>query len=68
MDGQTDFLPILQDYDPWRGRCPATLSDITASKMHGKGNTDLMIPLRDWWSSFELPIVLLQGLFVTHLH
>ena len=36
--------------------------------MQGKGNTDLMVPLWDWLSSFELPLVLLKGLFVTHLH
>ena len=24
-DGRTEFLPILQDFVPCRGRCPATL-------------------------------------------
>ena len=36
--------------------------------MQGKGNTDLMVPLWDWLSSFELPLVLLKDLFVTHIH
>ena len=25
-DGQTEFLPILQDFVPYRGRCPASHS------------------------------------------
>ena len=27
-----------------------------------------MVPLWDWLSSFELPLVLLKDLFVTHMH
>ena len=48
MDGRadvrTEFLPILQDFVPCRGRCPATLCDFTTSKKQGKGTADLMMP------------------------
>ena len=52
MDGRTDrrtdvrteFLPILQDFVPCRGRCPAIHRDFTISKKQGKGTADLMMP------------------------
>ena len=43
-DGQTEFLPILQDFVPCWGRCPATLCNFTTSKRKGKGTADLMMP------------------------
>merc|ERR1712035_123638 len=43
-DGRTEFLPILQDFVPCWGRCPATLCDFTTSKKQGKGTADLMMP------------------------
>ena len=42
-DRRTEFLPILQDFVPSRGRCPATSCDFTTSKRQGKGTADLMI-------------------------
>ena len=44
MDKQMEFLPILQDFLPCRGRCPATLCDFTTSKKQGKGTADPMMP------------------------
>ena len=31
-DGRTEFLPILQDFVPYRGRCPTTV----AKALHGQ--------------------------------
>ena len=53
-DGRTEFLPILQDFVPCRGRCPATLLDFTTSKKQGKGTADLMMPFGDWLRSRTL--------------
>ena len=47
-DGRTEFLPILQDFVPSRGRCPATLSDFSTTKKQGKGTADHMMPFGDW--------------------
>ena len=47
-DGRTEFLPILQDFVPSRGRCPATLCDFKTAKRQGKGTADHMMPLGDW--------------------
>ena len=44
MDGWMEFLPILQDLVPCRGRCPAMFCDFTSSKRQGKGTADLMMP------------------------
>ena len=51
MDGQTDGrtdgwrenLPILQDFVPYRGRCPAQLQPKNYIK-RGKGTADHMMP------------------------
>ena len=43
-DGRTEFLPILQDFVPCWGRCPATLCDFSTSKRQGKRTADLMMP------------------------
>ena len=60
MDGRTENLPILQDFVPYRGRCPATaqLQPKNCVKQ-GKGTADHMMPLGDW---FFLP--LLQSLIL----
>ena len=63
MDGWTEFLPILQDFVPCWGRCPATLWDFTTLKKQGKGTADLMMPFGDWFLLGESPkIVLLEPL------
>ena len=49
-DGRTEFLPILQDFVPCWGRCPATFCDFVTSKKQGKGNADLMMPFGDWFA------------------
>ena len=56
-DGQTDIwtkhLPFLQDFIPYRGRCPATaqLQPKNCIK-RGKGTADHMMPLGDWFPLF----------------
>ena len=55
-----EFLPILQDFVPSRGRCPATLWDFTKSKKQGKGTADLMIKgalINTLYHPFHLQIV-----------
>ena len=52
MDGQTDEqtenLPILQDFDPYRGRCPATAQlQLENSIKRGKGTANHIMPLAD---------------------
>ena len=48
-DERTENLPILQDFVPYRGRCPATaqLQPKNCIK-RGKGTADHMMPLGDW--------------------
>ena len=66
MDGRTDGrmenLPILQDFVPYWGRCPATAQLQTKNYIkRGKGTADHMMPLGDWFINFSLyrsPIVL----------
>ena len=61
MDGRTDVrrenLPILQDFVPYRGRCPASQRKIYANKeKQGNGIADHLMPLGDWFNallSFE---------------
>ena len=54
-DGRTEFLPILQDFVPYRGRCPATI-EVTIKKTiketvkQGKGTGDHLMPLDDWFT------------------
>ena len=55
-DGRTEFLPILQDFVPYRGRCPATFNKYKqhnneTTKKQGKGIADLMMPFGDWFLS-----------------
>ena len=45
-DGRTENLPILQDFVPYRDRCPATAH--LQPKNWGKGTADHM-PLGDWF-------------------
>ena len=50
MDVRTENLPILQDFVPYRGRCPATaqLQPKNCIKW-GKGTADHMMPLGNWF-------------------
>ena len=61
MDGQTENLPILKDFVPYRGPCPATaqLQPKNCIK-RGKGTADHMMPLGDWLflaTAFPPPIL-----------
>ena len=49
MDERTENLPILQDFVPYRGRCPATaqLQPKNCIKW-GKASADHMMPLGNW--------------------
>ena len=51
-DGRTENLPILQDFVPYRGRCPVTaqLQPKNCIKW-GKGTADHMMPLGNWLSA-----------------
>ena len=50
-DGRTEILPILQDFVPYRGRCPATAQLRPKNYIkQGKGTADHMMPLGDWLS------------------
>ena len=46
-NGQTAFLPILQDFVPFWGCCPATLRDFETSKWQDKGTADHIMPVGD---------------------
>ena len=49
MDGRTENLPILQDFVPYRGHCPATAQLQPKNYIkRGKGTADHMMPLGDW--------------------
>ena len=49
-DVRTENLPILQDFVPYRGRCPATAQLQAKNYMkRGKGTADHMMPLGDWF-------------------
>ena len=51
MDGRMENLPILQDFVPYRGRCPATAQLQPKNYINqGKGTADHMMPLGDWFS------------------
>ena len=56
-DGRTENLPILQDFVPYRGRCPASIK-ITKKKTirkkvkQGKGTADHLMPRGDWFLFF----------------
>ena len=49
-------LPILQDFVPYRGRCPAAahLQSKNCIK-RGKGTADHMMPLGDWFVVKDVP-------------
>ena len=56
-NGRTEFLPILQDFVPYRGRCPATIKvtirkTIKETVEQGKGTGDHLMPLGDWFFSY----------------
>ena len=58
MDVWTEFLPILQDFVPCRGRCPASFWDFATSKKQGKGTADLMMSFGDWFTTKFHPVLL----------
>ena len=52
---RTENLPILQDFVPYRGRCPATAQIQPKNCIkRGKGTADHMMPLGDWFSIYFL--------------
>ena len=54
MDGWMENLPILQDFVPYRGRCPATAQLQPKNYIKwGKGTADHMMPLGDWFLSLS---------------
>ena len=54
MDGRMENLPILQDFVPYRGRCPATAQLQPKNYIkRGKGTADHVMPLGDWFKSIK---------------
>ena len=52
-DGQTENLSILQDFVPYRSRCPATAQLQPKNYIKwGKGTADHMMPLGAWFLLF----------------
>ena len=52
-DGRTENLPILQDFVPYWGRCPATAQPEPKNCIkRGKGTADHMMPLGNWFFLF----------------
>ena len=49
---QTENLPILQDFVPYRGRCPASPHEIKEKVEQGKGTADHLMPLGNWFLVF----------------
>ena len=52
-DEWTEFLPILQDFIPYRGCCPASIKITKKNQQEktveqGKGTADHLMPLGDW--------------------
>ena len=48
-DGRMENLPILQDFIPYRGRCPATAQLRPENYVkRGKGTADQKMPLGNW--------------------
>ena len=69
MDVRTENLPILQDFVPYRGRCPASQRKIYANKeKQGKGIADHLMPLGDWlglallWDDFSMGKLCIAGM------
>ena len=68
IDGWTEFPPILQDFVPCWGRCPATFCDYATSKKQGKGAADLKRPFGDWfWVLVGSPVVTQPRFFMRGL-
>ena len=44
-DGRTENLPILQDFVPYQGRCPASPHENKEEKEQSKGTADHLMPL-----------------------
>ena len=73
MGGRMENLPILQDFVPYRGRCPASIK-ITEKKTKGKtveqgqGTADHLMPLGDWFTLYIfifLSLLLVLSLFLS---
>ena len=45
MDGRTENLPILKDFVPYQGRCPASPMKTKEKEEQGKGTADHLMPL-----------------------
>ena len=61
-DGRTENLPILQDFVPYRGRCPATAQlQLENCIKRGKGTADHMMPLGAWFYFSISPWIPLDG-------
>merc|ERR1711895_315254 len=56
-DGRTENLPILQDFVPYQGRCPATAQFKPKNYIkRGKGTADHMMPLGNWFVIYSFPM------------
>merc|ERR1739837_37277 len=65
--GRTENLPILQDFVPYRGHCPASAQLQPKNYIkRGKGTADHMMPLGDWFIS--LFSSLFSSLFFSSLY
>ena len=52
---RTENLPILQDFVPYWGRCPASQRKIYANKeKQGKGIADHLMLLGDWFKFYPI--------------
>ena len=54
-------LPILQDFVPYRSRCPASIEitkkeTIKKTVAQGKGTADHLMPLGDWFTISLRPL------------
>ena len=54
MYERMENLPILQDFVPYWGRCPASQRKFWANKEQGKGTADHLMPLGDWFLFISL--------------
>ena len=54
-NGRTENLPILQDFVPYRGRCPASPLKTKEKVKQGKGTADHLMPLGYLFEYILLP-------------
>ena len=62
-----EFLAILQDFVPYRGRCPAIPWDFMTLKKQGKGTADLMMPFGVLFSYKQLLYKHAQAQYFEHI-